>query len=343
MQQGNDTTEVGLPDPVRVLHGTAIILAALLGFMGNILVIVSIATTPKLRTSHNALIVTLSVVDLLMSIFVIPFYSVGILSQGWPLSQAMCRFTIQFSFILSHVSLITLAVVATNRYMLISKPVEKYNRFCGRNKIVFMMVFMWSQGVVVFLISEFVLQVDIRYLPAFSGCVLNPHDTTSYRFITVLVCLVVVPVLLIMLVQYIRTFVVVRSSRQRVKPAKPAMAAVALNLAAANRPPYHDQNRRQETSSISKEEIRILQMSILLTFIYFFCYIPVSIIYVIGIYYPVLFRGGRLALFLMRLAPVINPVVYAWMNKNIREAGCQVIRCKWLPSRPPAVRQLSHE
>ncbi len=147
--EDNNSTMTRFTNVVRVFHCTGTVLAVLLGITGNFLVIMAIATTPKLRTSHNALLVNLSVVDLLLSLFFVSTYSLGVIAEGWPLSQAACRYTVQFSLLLGQVSLITLVVVATNRHLLIAKPAEMYQRYCGCNKIALIIVFMWLQAFVV--------------------------------------------------------------------------------------------------------------------------------------------------------------------------------------------------
>ncbi|XP_033640851.1 melatonin receptor type 1B-like [Asterias rubens] len=346
----DNTTMNGFSNIVRVFHCTGTVLAVLLGIIGNFLVIVAIATTPKLRTSHNVLLVNLSLVDLLLSLFFVSAYSIGVIAEGWPLSQAACRYTVQFSLVLGQVSLITLVVVATNRYLLIAKPADMYHRYCGLNKIVLIIVFMWLQSFAVFLIAEFILKIDIRYQSEFATCALNPRDTISHQYIAVVICCMVLTVLIVMPLQYIRTFLAVRSSKRRVQPALgPRPSDLEMRLGprppdqemrvgprpsvevrrSMGRPTLQVRIRSCDALAISKEEIRIIKMSILLTLVYVLSYTPISTIYMFGVYYPILFRGGSLGIFILTIVPAINPFVYAWMNKNIREALYRVVRsCK---------------
>ncbi|XP_022088921.1 melanopsin-like [Acanthaster planci] len=307
--------------PLRALHGTTVIIADILGIIGNLLVIISIAKTPELHTSHNAFVLNLSMSDLLLSVFTVPFYVLAILAEGWPLSSKVCRFKAKFSLILWEVSLLTLAAVATNRYFLVAKSSGTYSRFCSRKQIIFAVLVFWLESLLVALFSEFAIEVDIQYLPAFSCCVFNPLDPTTYYFVMVFICIFVVSVLIIVPVQYFRVLLVIRASGRRV------------GRAVSTGPCTNDQHQlscqnRPNASGITKDEIRLLKMFVLLSFFHVISYIPISIVYLFGVTSPMLFQGARFGMFILSTTVAINPILYAWMNQKIRHACCRLLKSK---------------
>ena len=64
---------------------------AVLGFVGNLSVIVVVAANLRMRTSANALIASLAVVDLLVCLLCIPTVVVVHATKWWPFSKAWCK------------------------------------------------------------------------------------------------------------------------------------------------------------------------------------------------------------------------------------------------------------
>ncbi|XP_022088922.1 alpha-1D adrenergic receptor-like [Acanthaster planci] len=315
-----------LPGPLRVLHGTAVIVTDVLGITGNLLVIILIVTTSKLRTSHNAFVCNHSLVNLLLSIVFLPFYAVAVLAGKWPeaLDPILCRFSAHFSALLWHVSLINHCALAINRYLLVGKSPAVYDKYCGRKPIAFVLLSTWFLAVAVAVI--FHVKFESQYQPLFSFCITNV-DPGSRLIVTVISSITVVTGMIVIPVQYYRIFRVVQASgRQFLRPT--AMVPVALAETALPRRGPHP--RSSASRSVTKEEIRLIKMSVIVTLVYLLSYVPISVISVIGMYNPVVFRGARLGVFILSLTPAVDPVIYAWMNRNIRKACCRVIRCQQL-------------
>ena len=97
---------------------------AIMGIVGNSMIIAAVAFSQKLHTSTNAFVASLSVTDLLTSLFMI-WYLVGLLGQSdWPLPRAewLCGVTGFVTFNCTGASLYTLAAIGMSRLILITKP-----------------------------------------------------------------------------------------------------------------------------------------------------------------------------------------------------------------------------
>ncbi|XP_038064039.1 melanopsin-A-like [Patiria miniata] len=345
--QRDDEDLYAVSDGVRIMQATAIAFLGITGAIGNFLVILSIATTPDLRTLHNAFVLNLSVSDFLLSAVTCPLNFASVLLDRWPLGSVACRLCVQISLALMGVSLLTLAAVASNRYFLISKPRTVYERFCGRRKVLANIVFMWLQAVIIgFVVAEFVARVKTDFNPLFGTCALDPFHPSTWVFITVLIVLVIFTSLVVIPLQYFLMFRTIRASKRRVRGVvgstavstavssgtNDALASVASQGAvdpdtASVQPSIH-KHRPRRNITFSKEEIRLVKMSFFVTLLFVVCWLPQSLTYVLGPTYPVLFRAARFEFSLLLLGPAGNPFIYAWMNTNMRRACLRLIKCQ---------------
>lgn len=99
---------------VLLLVGYGLILVVSLP--GNLLVCRIIISTPKLRTTTNILILSLTVSDIATTIFNIPFMCARTMLQDWPLPDCFCLLmpTVQVSSV--YVSTFTMAAIGIHRF-----------------------------------------------------------------------------------------------------------------------------------------------------------------------------------------------------------------------------------
>ncbi|XP_072028505.1 G-protein coupled receptor moody-like [Amphiura filiformis] len=110
----------------HIVVAITISIAAILGILGNSLVIISVFVSKKLRTVTNAFVVNLSIADLITSLM-IPWHVVILLShEEYPIKDWGCAAVAGLIFICIGTSLFTLACIALNRLMLITRPMKKY-------------------------------------------------------------------------------------------------------------------------------------------------------------------------------------------------------------------------
>ncbi|XP_038067647.1 protein trapped in endoderm-1-like [Patiria miniata] len=147
------------------------IVAAVLGLVGNSLVIWSVVLSKKLRTVTNAFVVNLSLADFWTSLSY-PWQAVAILSHGsWPLATEIpCYITaVQFYTGLgaSHYSL---AAIAFNRFMLVTKKPAIYSRWYSPRKVSAMIAATWVIPSIVFFLPPILGIGDFGYDPQDNTC-----------------------------------------------------------------------------------------------------------------------------------------------------------------------------
>ncbi|KAJ8025215.1 5-hydroxytryptamine receptor [Holothuria leucospilota] len=128
---------------------------SVIGILGNILVIIAVILSRKLRTVTNAFVVNLAVADLLTSISIIFLALSLILSHNPPVPHWLCGVATGFLYTCLGCSLYTLASIAVNRLLLITASSATYRKCFRRN-----IVMAW-------ICSIWVIVLSISVLPGF--------------------------------------------------------------------------------------------------------------------------------------------------------------------------------
>ncbi|XP_014672616.1 PREDICTED: allatostatin-A receptor-like [Priapulus caudatus] len=104
---------------------------AVLGIVGNVLVILSVLLSPYMRGKHeNWLVVNLAVINLLFVSVCVPLFGAHWSLESWPFGREMCRFfnyTVLLSYLLA---IYTLLLMAVERYLVALDPTKSRRRFC---------------------------------------------------------------------------------------------------------------------------------------------------------------------------------------------------------------------
>ncbi|XP_022103003.1 alpha-2C adrenergic receptor-like [Acanthaster planci] len=127
----------------RAIIGTVVCLVAVVGLVGNIMVILAVILSRKLQTRTNAFVVNLAIADLVTCLSA-PFTAVALFSMsGWPMPEIVCSIVAAIGFCSLGCSIITLAAISINRYILITKTTATYRSVYTPKKIAAMLVVIW--------------------------------------------------------------------------------------------------------------------------------------------------------------------------------------------------------
>ncbi|CAH8519046.1 unnamed protein product [Schistosoma turkestanicum] len=113
------------PDITTNLITSCLILATVIIFFGNLLVILSVATSNRLKRISDQYIASLAVADLLVSIFVLPFAIVRQNLGYWPFESAfLCEFYLSSDIFMCMASILNLCCISIDRYIAIRYPLK---------------------------------------------------------------------------------------------------------------------------------------------------------------------------------------------------------------------------
>lgn len=111
-------------------------LIVIVGFVGNLLVIIVIIANIQMRNTTNILIISLAVADLLFIIFCVPFTAVMYVTGGWPLGRIFCQIYQYMTFITAYCSVYTLVLMSIDRYLAVVHPIRSMTLRNSRNTII---------------------------------------------------------------------------------------------------------------------------------------------------------------------------------------------------------------
>ncbi|XP_072030552.1 melatonin receptor type 1B-A-like [Amphiura filiformis] len=304
------------------------------GALGNALVIICICTSKKLQTFTNAFVMNLSIADVLVCTVCMPveIYFFAHRQDGGCIQQQkhpnLC-FVIGILIIgLCSVSIFSLASISFNRYLLIVHGANIYRKIFNRRFIPLVIAcsYLWGCSV---LLPPFFGWGGFGYNTAKGMCDYD-HDTPSnYEMYTI--CFSIGAPLIITFMCYMQIFVTVRKSRLR----------VAQHELIVNR----KEERRKKDLKLTKDLFIIFGM-------FCFCVLPYMLAEFIDHEYHLLSIEYHLfatefidheyhllsieyhlfASILVASNSTWNPFLYAWRNRDFRNAMKRVLSFKILRS-----------
>ncbi|XP_069581555.1 melanopsin-A-like [Brachyistius frenatus] len=113
---------VDVPDHAHYTIGSVILAIGITGMVGNFLVIYAFSRSRSLRTPANMFIINLAVTDLLMCITQAPIFFTTSMHKRWIFGEKGCELYAFCGALFGICSMITLTVIAVDRYFVITRP-----------------------------------------------------------------------------------------------------------------------------------------------------------------------------------------------------------------------------
>ncbi|OCT59799.1 melanopsin-A [Xenopus laevis] len=113
---------VDVPDHVHYVVGAVILAVGITGMLGNFLVIYAFCRSRSLRSPANMFIINLAITDFLMSVTQAPVFFATSLHKRWIFGEKGCELYAFCGALFGITSMITLMVIAVDRYFVITRP-----------------------------------------------------------------------------------------------------------------------------------------------------------------------------------------------------------------------------
>ncbi|XP_071605362.1 melanopsin isoform X2 [Heliangelus exortis] len=133
---------VDVPDHAHYTIGVVILIVGITGTLGNFLVIYAFCRSRSLQTPANVFIINLAVSDFLMSVTQSPVFFTNSLHKRWIFGEKGCELYAFCGALFGITSMITLMVIALDRYFVITKPLASVG-VTSKKKALIILVGVW--------------------------------------------------------------------------------------------------------------------------------------------------------------------------------------------------------
>ena len=281
-----------------VLETSVVFLNNILAFVGNLLTLIVVLRSPRLRTIPNKFVISLAISDILMAIPGTIFTTAVLIKSDWPFDSASCQFQGYFGLTLAFASSGTLALMSLNRYYLIVKP-NNYRRIFTARRTSIMIFIAWF---IAFLVQLLYVAGGHRYVfhPGKIFC----NQDGSKPFSMILVSLFGAVPMIIISFCCLKVFRSVRAHNKRC-------------------------SRDVAWSRVNVEDIKVSRILLMMVLAYALCSLPVVVTETIDFFMHGSYLPRQAYLFSTIAATLsisVNPIIYGVMNRTFRQEYKRLLR-----------------
>lgn len=128
-QAGLNTFEQVVQVVVPIVFGLILVL----GFVGNLLVIIVVISNKQMRNTTNLLIINLAIADLVFIIICVPFTAMEYALTIWPFGDVWCKVYQYTIHVTAYASVYTLVLISLDRYLAVVHPITSMSIRTERN------------------------------------------------------------------------------------------------------------------------------------------------------------------------------------------------------------------
>ena len=295
-----------------IIEAAILVLVCTVSILGNSSLFFIFTRRKQLRTTTNGFLLNLAFADLLVSVLNMPITVVTIVEQRWIFGETACVF-LGFTTVLTFVSsVMSLAMIAINRYYFVVQWKTYPTIFTKRRSVLF--------GTIVWFISVLMSfpplfgWSEYAYIPGKSFCfVFWPSDVSYlYFMVTIYFC----GPLTITCLTYLHILKFTRNAKRRVdghKETTEFATGKEEDLSSCDR-------NRKRRFRMTPEEVKITNTLIIVVACFTVCWAPFAITMFTDVYYPrPIPRIIDISTLLLGYAnSMCNPIVYGIRNRTFR-------------------------
>lgn len=271
-------------------------------FLGNVLVIYVVRKDSRLRTIPNVFILSLAWTDVCMAVLHMPFWVGSIITGRWVAHLSFCPWAAAMQFTFGICSILTMGLIAVNRFFKIVKSNSYAKYFKSRRSAVFYCLAVWMVAGLIATPPLYGWGV-MQYHDKFALCTLI-WDIQHLSYVLTVVLGVINGTTMVIFYCYYQIYKTVKSS--------------SSNVAA------HLQNNAARAT-----DIKLLKSTFAVVCFFLATWMPVTLVVV---YETVGGQAPRFVfasvIFLMFTSCCGNPVIYGILNPQFRRAFLSVFKCR---------------
>ena len=340
----------------RVIIGAVLAVVFGVGVTGNTLVIMAVNLSRRLQSPTNWFVVNLAATDLITCIFT-PFHMVALLSkQGWPLPDWICAVSGGITFMCVTSSTTNLALIAFNRWYLLTKPRALLLTMFSRKKMIALVVSAWLYSMLVAVVPTLAGVGAPGYSYKFKTCTFYDGDgyisTTLYGVVLGFGMLILpaIPTVTfyILIYRFVKRHTRKMASRVQVTPSRSdgSTSNVGLpsggHLSTVKSDVCYTSSVQNDTTTTSEQEractgrfpkslnrrhVTFTKKMALIVCVFFACYLPSIAITTMPL--ETIISALPWAQLLVVVNSSLNPIIYAWAIPTFREVMECILRCRY--------------
>ena len=271
---------------------------------GNLLTFYAVYRNHRLRTVTNMFVIALAISDILMCTCCMPFTVVALFHGQWIFGKSYCLFQGFAVLTLAMVSIVTMGVIAVNRFFCVVKP-EKYLFVFKKQRALIYIVIVWCLAFAGSALPfSFEGKNSFKFQPGKTMCSYTFERNMAYT--VTIACLYIAAPLTIIVVCYVKVF---------------------RSVSRLNRVFCPGVNPRQLRANV--EEAKVTKTLVVVLFGFACCWLPIFVMDILDAVRGELTIPRQVYLtngFLIYLSSTINPVIYGIMNRQFRREYKALLR-----------------
>eukprot|EP00057_Strongylocentrotus_purpuratus_P015060 XP_011669534.1 PREDICTED: beta-3 adrenergic receptor-like [Strongylocentrotus purpuratus] len=311
----------------RAIVAGILLVFALVGLLGNALVIISVIVGRKLRTITNILVVNLAFADF-MTCILLPFQSAGLLSQTgrYPLHEMVCAAVAAVQYISACCSVYTLVAIAFVRWYVITRSIRGHQGLHTPKKIAIMVVIIWIISISFMVVPPALGLGTLGYSEYYSLCSSTDSNELDKYYVFLLGALIA-KALLLTLVFYFRILChVLRHNKQfrdkyAVDEGTGSSSTEAHQKKASSS--ISSGSRQPMIKAINQKEIEITKNLFMVVCVFMLCFLTASVNYTI----PGTSVFTLYSIMITFANSIVNPIIYGLKHPNFQEVFNKILCC----------------
>ena len=283
---------------MMVVESFVFVLMNIAALLGNLMVCVAFSRNVSLRRVTNYFVLSLAITDLSMAVFPMPLKAIASITGRWMAEDIGCKVDYFIANISAGTSLLTVMLLAVNRYFHVVWPALYFSIFTKKRSIV-MAVCAWIVTAAVVSLQFFITRIQFQTftnLPAL--CIPDfPDHSVSVVFNVIQNTYISLPSLVIV-VCYAKIFRTIR-----------------LHNTAGH---YTE----RQPSVYGVEQARITRVLTVVVIGFYICWLPVLVTNILNFFKVIGASGIKYINFYITFplsaSSIINPVIYAAMSPSFR-------------------------
>ncbi|VEL33864.1 unnamed protein product [Protopolystoma xenopodis] len=321
LRKGSQTNEMIASRPLCSEHGLLGIIVPILfslivviGFVGNILVMIVIMINKQMRNTTTLLIFFLAVADFAFILFCVPLTGSIYVNGSFLLGTWVCKVYTYLTFLTAFLSVYTLVLMSLDRYLAVVHPIESLSIRTTRNTLI--------------AVSSTWLILILACLPILqeSNISLISDEKTNSLPCHQRLCIITYldqPSLfndLFFIFGYLVPFGVIS-----------VLYGLLVNRLLCGRTA-----RMAQSSEAQRSKKRVTRMVVVVVCVFGVCWLPIQVIFMLQFHTEIMRRYTDIATpfqvisnFLAYANSSMNPVLYAFLSDNFRRAFAGLLCLRW--------------